>query len=281
MFTRFLWALARALLIIILVLVPFFLVPEHSGSNLPMVFVIAVLAGLFVGVEYFSAYPSLISFRMAPPFNRRRYLAALLIVAVISLHRGHLSIVTPLSDFVTSIAMLTVRVMDWAVAPFVDAIMQVDGFDPLMRGYVTESCSLALVVGVFALIAFTLSILQEDWPNPEKPFNVWLNFPLLDPLRSENVSRHICRMCIIYLLLGFLVPFVIPTGFKLLSGVWSAKAVTEPHTFIWMVSLWILVPMSFIMRAVGMYRVCRFLNQLEKNQSMSELAPLPALRSKA
>ncbi len=46
-----------------------------STDTTQIVALLALLAAVFTFVEYFSAYPSFVEFRNAPPFNRLRFVA--------------------------------------------------------------------------------------------------------------------------------------------------------------------------------------------------------------
>ncbi len=49
----------------------------------------AILGGALTFAEYFSNYPSFVEFREAPPLNRMRFVAAMVIICLLSLLVRH------------------------------------------------------------------------------------------------------------------------------------------------------------------------------------------------
>jgi len=66
-------ALARALLVIILIILPSTFMPSFGGDGAFVVMLMGLFAGFFTAAEYSVRSPSLIEFRDAPPFNRIRF----------------------------------------------------------------------------------------------------------------------------------------------------------------------------------------------------------------
>ena len=59
-----------------LVATPAIVLPGVTSDAQQFAFICAFFAAALVFIEYFSAYPSILEFRFAPPFNRIRFAAA-------------------------------------------------------------------------------------------------------------------------------------------------------------------------------------------------------------
>lgn len=59
----------------------------------------------------------------------------------------------------------------------------------------------------------------------------------------------------INVILGFLLPFIIPAIVKLASNLFNPFHLQDPHTLIWMMTAWAFIPSSLIMRGVAILRV--------------------------
>ena len=80
-------AVVRAVLVMVLVATPSMLLVDITTDTKQMVALVAIFLGLLTFVEYNSAYPSLVEFRDAPPFNRIRFVALWLSVIALGTPR--------------------------------------------------------------------------------------------------------------------------------------------------------------------------------------------------
>src|SRR5690554_3178218 len=67
-------AVLRALLVAALIILPAVLVPATTPESAQIVILLAIFAGGVILAEYASAYPGLIEFRFAAPYNRTRFM---------------------------------------------------------------------------------------------------------------------------------------------------------------------------------------------------------------
>jgi len=74
-FLRLPAAIVRAILVVMLVVMPSALLVGSGNDATQVVVLVAIFAALFTLVEYCAASPSLVEFRDAPPFNRMRFSA--------------------------------------------------------------------------------------------------------------------------------------------------------------------------------------------------------------
>ena len=84
MFTRLPGAIARAILVVMMIVTPSMMIPTLGNDGAQIVALMALLAALFTLVEYSASSPSLIEFRGAPPFNRLRFGALFATVLTLS-----------------------------------------------------------------------------------------------------------------------------------------------------------------------------------------------------
>jgi len=70
---RLLGAFIRAMLVLTIVALPAFLLPNASQAAQEISLIIGGIAGAFTLFEYASSHPGLVDFRFAPPYNRIRF----------------------------------------------------------------------------------------------------------------------------------------------------------------------------------------------------------------
>jgi len=61
------------------------------------------------------------------------------------------------------------------------------------------------------------------------------------------------------LILGFLLPFLIPAFVKLASDLFNPIQLQDAHTLIWTMTAWAFIPASMIMRGTAMLRVAQMI----------------------
>ena len=62
-------------------------------------------------------------------------------------------------------------------------------------------------------------------------------------------------------ILGFLLPFLIPAVVKLASEIFDPIALSDPYTLIWVVCAWAFLPASMIMRGIAMSRIAALIEE--------------------
>jgi len=89
MLTRLSGGLIRALLVIIIIAAPAFMLPAVSQAAQEISLIVGVIIGAFTMFEYSSSHPGLIDFRFAPPYNRIRFITfCVLVLTLIFLCRA-------------------------------------------------------------------------------------------------------------------------------------------------------------------------------------------------
>jgi hypothetical protein len=89
--------------------------------------------------------------------------------------------------------------------------------------------------------------------------------PTFDPTAGGDVVQRLSRDSQINLILGFLLPFLIPAAVKLASDVFDPISLSDPHTLIWTVTAWAFLPASLVMRGLALARVAQMIDAQRKS----------------
>ncbi|MEM8978378.1 MAG: hypothetical protein AAGD04_02770 [Pseudomonadota bacterium] len=265
MIPRLTGALVRALLVIVLVATPSMLLPGVNADSAQIVAFVAIFAAAFTVFEYASEYPGLVEFRDAPPFNRVRFFALFITVCVLAIIcRGKVE-PTILTDFFTAIGALIGNSIDFPYSPvrLVVLMMPSDAAPELVES-VRTAAGISYLTSLLSLAVFLLALKFNDWPTKSGSFNVWVNLPTFDPTAGGDVVERLNRDARFNIILGFLLPFVIPAFVKVASDVFDPVSMANPQTMIWTMSAWAFLPASLFMRGIAMGRVASMIEEKRK-----------------
>ena len=120
---------------------------------------------------------------------------------------------------------------------------------------VRTAAGFSYLVSLLSLAIFVLALRLNNWPNQRGGFNIWTNLPTFDPTAGGDVVDRLERDGQLNLILGFLLPFLIPAFVKLASDMFNPIQLQDPHTLIWTITAWAFIPASLIMRGIAMLRV--------------------------
>lgn len=102
--SRFASAVVCTLLVVLLVTLPFLLLPGTGSGSARIVALVCIFGALLTFMEYPSASPGLVEVRDAPPFNPIRFLSLLLTVFLLTvISRGEVA-PTEFTRFVQAVA---------------------------------------------------------------------------------------------------------------------------------------------------------------------------------
>ncbi len=264
-FSRLAGAAARAAFVVVLITTPSILLTGTHPETSQIVVLVALVAAVFTFLEYNSTYPSLIEFRDAPPFNRTRFIGVFACVFVLTLVcRGKLE-PTTLSLFLGAVADRIAQVLDFPYSPIRLMVLAFsDQTDQTIIVDLRSAAAVAYTGSILTLSSFVLSLRMNQWPTRWGGFNVWTNMPTFDPTAGGDVVYRLQRDGQINLILGFLLPFLIPAAYKLASGVLPSTNLSDPHSMIWMVTAWAFLPASLLMRGIAMGRVSQLIEAKRK-----------------
>lgn len=258
-------AILRASLMVLLIITPSIMLPGGSAESNQTVALVALLAAIFTLVEYNSTYPSLVEFRDAPPFNRLRYVAlfaTVLSLAVILETDGQSGTLVRLVEL---IGMRIAELLDFPYSPVrLMILMLPPSADAATIADMRTAAGLSYLISLVSLGYFVIMVRLGRWPSRRTAFNVWVNMPTFDPTAGRDVVHRLSRDSQINLILGFLLPFLIPAMVKLASDVFDPISLADPHTLIWTVTAWAFLPASLVMRGIALARVAQMIESQRK-----------------
>ncbi len=260
MISRLSGAVVRAMLVVLLIATPSLLLPGVSADGKQIVALVAIFGAALTIFEYASAYPGLVEFRDAPPFNRIRFISLFITVFLLSvIARGNYE-PTALTQFVQAIGGLIGYAIDFPYSPVRLVVLML----PENTAYeqvvlVRTAAGMAYLISLLTLAIFLIVLRLQDWPARNGKFNVWINLPTFDPTTGKDVVRRLGRDARFNIALGFLLPFLTPAAVKAAASLFGSVTLENPQTLIWTVSAWAFLPASLFMRGIAMGRVAEMI----------------------
>ncbi|MGR3492417.1 MAG: hypothetical protein ACU0DW_10185 [Shimia sp.] len=250
-----------------MVALPAVLLPQTTSDTAQIVALIAVFAGLIVFVEYASDYPSLLSFRHAAPFNRIRFVMLFVVLFLLTvIYRGEVE-PSAFTELALALGQLLAAAIDFPYSPVRNMVLMLpaDASEPLVTA-VRVSSAVAYTTSLCAVGAFLVVLRANTWPGRNGTFNVWINLPTFDPTAGGDVVLRLQRDARISIIGGFLLPFVIPALAKAGAQVIDSRALDNPQTLIWVVTLWACLPASLLMRGIAMGRIASMIEDQRRRR---------------
>ncbi len=258
-------AAARALLTVLLIILPTLMITTMTTDGALVVMIIAVFGAAFTITEYCTGSPSLIEFRDAPPFNRIRFAALFIAVFWMSVVLGSQG---STATFHMLLAMIGDRIGHLADFPYSPVrlllLSAAEDTPQTVIDNLRAAAGVSYVLSWFALGLFLVIVRSNGWPRRTQSFNFWVNLPTLDPTAGGDVVERLNRDCNINMVLGFLLPFLIPAVLKASSTVVSPISFEDPQTLIWTVAIWAFLPGSLLMRGAALSRVAQMIHLQRK-----------------
>lgn len=277
MVSRLTGAIVRAILVMVLVATPSILLPGAASDGKEMVALVALFAGFLTFIEYNAAYPGLIEFRDAPPFNRVRFLMLFVTIFLLTIIARGESHPTTLTVFVRAVGGLIGTAMDFPFSPVRLATLMInDGTPDGDTSFVRIATGLSYLTSLMSLSIFVVLLKFYNWPSRSGAFNVWVNLPTFDPTAGGDVVDRLDRDARINIALGFLLPFLIPAVVKAGSNGFEPVTFTSPQTLIWTVAAWAFLPASLFMRGIAMGRIADMIREKRRQNSLAQGQPVPA-----
>jgi hypothetical protein len=266
-YTRLPGAIARGLFVILLIILPSALLPAPTGDARIVVMLVALFAAIFTIAEYSSRSPSLIEFRDAPPYNRTRFVALFASIFAMSIILGDTTNATP-STFVLFFDVIGERIgmsIDFPYSPVrLMLVMMPYDTSPEVINSLRTAAGLSYFASLISLVVFIVLLRMRVWPRRTKTFNVWVNLPTFDPTAGGDVVDRLNRDSLVNLVLGTLLPFMIPAILKAMWTIVDPIRLDDPQTLIWTVAIWAFLPASLLMRGVALARVAGMIHVQRK-----------------
>lgn len=253
-------ALFRAYCVAVLVALPALLLPTIASDTAQIVVVIALLAALLTFMEYYGRYPSIVEFRFAAPFNRIKFIALAVAVVTISLIMRGKTDPNALTDMLALTGDALGQAIDFPYSPVRLVILMLPpDARPGLIGDVRTAAGIAYAVSLVMMLTFVTYVRILNWPMRKGSFNVWVNLPLFDPTRGGDVVERLKRDAGVNIVLGALLPFIIPTVIKATSEFVNPISVANPQTLIWTITAWAFLPASMLIRGIALSRVAELI----------------------
>ncbi|WP_420569110.1 hypothetical protein [Thalassovita sp.] len=261
MIERFAGAVVRAFLVALLLATPSVFLPGTLDDSTALVLILATVIAILTFLEYNSEFPSVVEFRYAPPFNRLRFGAVLLLVLILSVIARGKADPTELSQGLTALGRLLGNTIDFPYSPvrLVVLMMPINAPKELIAD-VRIAAGLSYFISLVMMFVFLIHVRFLGWPARNGAFNVWVNLPMFDPTVGDALSR-LYRDARINIALGFVLPFLIPALVKLASTLIDPITLAHPQTLIWTMTAWALLPASMIMRGIAIGRVADMIEE--------------------
>ena len=255
---------------VLLIAMPSILLPGTSSDTIQTVALVALLAAVFTIVEYQSNYPSLVEFRDAPPFNRVRFGALFITVFALTLILRGETAPTTLTQLAAAAGHGIGQLIDFPYSPVrLIVLMLPEGASAHLVERVRTAAGLSYLVSILSLGLFVVLLRLRGWPTRHKNFNVWVNLPTFDPTAGGDVVERLQRDSQVNLILGFLLPFLIPAFVKLASDYIDPISMNNDSTLIWTVTAWAFLPASLLMRGIALSRVADMISRQRERASLS------------
>jgi len=250
----------RAALVVLMVITPSVMLPQGGADGGQFVTFIALFAAVFTIAEYCAGSPSLVEFRSAPPFNRLRFGALLLTVFTLSvIFRGNEQAST-LTMFFQAIGERIGASIDFPYSPVRLLLLAMpEGATAEALERIRTAAGLSYLISLMSLAAFVILLRLRGWPRHAGAFNVWVNLPTFDPTAGGDVVERLNRDSQINLILGFLLPFLVPAIVQMSGNLFGPLTLEDPHMMIWSVTAWAFLPASLLMRGVALNRVAQMI----------------------
>ena len=266
-------ALVRACLVAILVAIPALLVPHVASDTAQIVVVVALLSAMLTFMEYYGRYPSIIEFRFAEPYNRLRFIAVAASVISLSLIARSQTDPGAIGLTLTAIGDRLGSMLDFPFSPVrLMVLMLPADADAALMSNVRIAAGLSYTISLGMVAVFMVLVWRLGWPMRRGSFNVWINLPLFDPTRGGDVVERLRRDAGVNIVLGILLPFIIPTAVKAASSMIDPTALTNPQTLIWMLSAWAFLPASMTVRGIALLRVAELIEAKRRRVHAQEEA---------
>ncbi|WP_375173791.1 hypothetical protein [Pseudooceanicola sp.] len=241
---------------------PSLLLPDVGTDTAQVVVLVALAAGAFTFAEYYCQFPSILEFRFAPPVNRLRYFTMFIMVLMLTVHFSGATLETPIAILLMKLASLMAQAVDFPFSPVRLVILSLPADTTAETvAMVRDAAGIAYVLALAGLVAFGLLVRIYAWPVRYGAFNVWINLPLFDPTGGGDVLTRLKRDAVINVVLGFLLPFLLPAFVKLAGALVDLSVIGNPHTLIWVMTLWAFVPANLIIRGVALFRVADIIEE--------------------
>jgi hypothetical protein len=256
MLSRLPGALARALLVILVVAAPALLLPDVSQSALEISLIIGLIAGAFTVFEYGASHPGLIDFRFAPPYNRIRYFTFASLIFLLIFFCRAMDNKDTFSPDMIRLADRAVALLNVPLSPVNIAADMLGGEgDAAFHLLIERAAALSYTVAFASLAFFAVVLWLFKWPVSRQNFNLWVNLPTFEPSSGRDVERRLRRDGVINILLGIGLPYLIPALVSKSGGWFDPSVLANYQPLLWGCVIWAFLPASLMIRGAALLKV--------------------------
>lgn len=281
MYGYLLSAFVRGILVALLLTTPTFILPDLSVEARQIAILVGVVGFVFVMFEYGSSHPGLVEFRFAPPFNRVRFLSLFFCLLALSAIFAHAREPGMTGLWFMLAGDVLGRTLDFTFSPVMLLVtVLADPSDTARVDLIRAAAGLSYGISLVMLAVFSIFIRVLDWPLANGSFNLWLNLPTFDPLAHRDVAGHLLRDSRVNILLGALLPFLVPVLAAGTNEVHDLRGVAAEQPLLWFIALWAFLPASLFMRGIAMARIAVLMREGEEEaRRIAESERQAAMRS--
>jgi hypothetical protein len=252
----------------VLITAPSVLIPGTPEDTRQMAALIAFFAGALTFAEYSATYPGVVEFRDARPYNRTRFAMLAVMVGAITITARSGVEDSAFSSLLGALAYSSGVALDFPYSPVrLLTLMLGEGLTEAQVTVVRSSAGVAYMAVLLSLLTFVMVLRIKRWPANLGAFNVWVNLPTFDPTAGGDVVARLERDARSNLILGFVLPFVIPAIMKVGGLSSGAIDVTSAQTLTWTVTAWAFLPASLFMRGIAMGRIATMIRDKRREGS--------------
>lgn len=254
MLTRLTGGLIRALLVVVIIAAPAFMLPSVSQAAQEISLIVGAIIGAFTMFEYASSHPGLIDFRFAPPYNRIRFITfCVLVLTLVFLCRA-----TAGGDGgqMLEIGDAAAALVNFPLSPVnTTASLIGEGAEPAQQDLLRRALSLSFLIAFVSFAFFGLMLWFFKWPVGREKFNLWANLPTFEPSSGRDVQRRMVRDGFANILIGISTPYVLPVLASRSGGWFDPSVLQNFQPLIWGCVAWAFVPASMIIRGAALLKV--------------------------
>lgn len=254
----------------LMVATPSILLQQTSADGVQIVVLVALFVAALTFAEYASDYPGLVEFRDAPPFNRVRFLSLFMALFLLSLILRGGDEESTFILFVQAIGSVVGQGMDFAYSPVRLLVLSIGAeVGPDRLAVIQAAAGMSYLISLVTLGIFMILTRAYVWPRRNEVFNVWVNLPTFDPTAGGDVVARLERDARFNVILGFLLPFLIPVVATLAADVFAPVALASSQTLVWVITLWAFLPASLFMRGIAMGRIAEMIRDKRRQHRIS------------
>ncbi len=270
MYARISIAAFRALLVAGFVVVKSALVAQTGSVEGDLfVFTVALLVALFVFIEYASDMPSMLEFRYAPPYNRMRFLIAVVIAFALCSDTYSQNLFYA-EGFNATTGNSFVGIFSIWPAPghYLYTVLDYANQDPVY--WLFDNVALASMLGFACVLVAGIYIWISPWPLGREGFNLWPNMPSFNPASGRSASDLLAVVALANIILFFVLPYCLTFLISLAQQDLGFDFRYTPVFTFWVLFTWITLPLFCLFKAIALLKLCVLAESLRKLESGTE-----------